>query len=380
MGKRVIFIGPAYPYRGGIAAFNENMASIFQSNGWDCRIFTFTQQYPNFLFPGKNQLTTEDSPPDLTIKRAIYSTNPLNWLKITKEIVELKPDLLITQYWMPFMAPAFGTILRGVKKSYPKVFTASIVHNFKPHESLIGDKQLGRFLANRSDLLVSLSANVAEDIRSTVPNKNVATLFHPIYDHYGKSMPQEEARADLSLDNDTQYILFFGLIRAYKGLDTLIECLPLIKTEKKFKLIIAGEFYENESKYSKLIEEHNVSDIIKIVNQYIPNEEVPKYFCAADFVVLPYKRATQSGVVPIAIHFEKPIVVTNVGGLSAVIENNKIGLIADATAESLAEKISLCLEGNAFKDADFAAVRTSLSWQSFYNNFVQEINDNGFEH
>ena len=169
----------------------------------------------------------------------------------------------------------------------------------------------------------------------------MATLFHPIYDHYGKSMLQEEARADLSLDNDTQYILFFGLIRAYKGLDTLIECLPQIKTEKKFKLIVAGEFYENESKYSKLIEEHNVSDKIKIVNQYIPNEEVPKYFCAADFVVLPYKRATQSGVVPIAIHFEKPIVVTNVGGLSAVIENNKIGLIADATVESLLKK-SVC--------------------------------------
>lgn len=379
MGKKVIFIGPAYPYRGGIAAFNENLASIFQANGWECKIFTFTQQYPNFLFPGKNQLTTEDTPPDLSIKRAIYSTNPVNWLNITKEIVALEPDLLVTQYWIPFMAPAFGTILRGVKKSYNKVYTVSVVHNFKPHESLIGDKQLGRFLANRSDLLVSLSNSVAEDIRSTVPNREVSELFHPIYDHYGKHIPQSEARAQLGLEEDCTYLLFFGLIRAYKGLDILIDALAQVKTDKKFKLIIAGEFYENEKKYLKQISDKGVEDKIEIVNKYIPNDDVPLYFCASNLIVLPYKRATQSGVVPVAIHFEKPIIVTNVGGLSQMITRHNIGMIAEPTAKSLARHIMMFLNEDPIQNPEFGLVKENLSWQSFFNTFIEELKNHGFE-
>ncbi len=380
MTKKAIFLGPAYPYRGGIAAFNENLASVFQSNGWECQMLTFIQQYPNFLFPGKNQLTTEDSPPDLRINRAIYSTNPLNWLKMAKKIVAEKPDLVITQYWMPFMAPAFGTILRGVKKSYQNAYTVSIVHNFKPHESLIGDKQLGRFLANRSDMLVSLSRNVAEDIRNSVPDKPVAEMFHPVYDHYGNKMDKAEARSALGLEEDCIYLLFFGLVRAYKGLDLLIEALNKIETDKKFKLIIAGEFYENEKKYLKLIEDNNLSDKILINNQYIPNEDVPKFFCAADLVVLPYRRATQSGVVPIALHFDKPIVVTKVGGLSELIEQNNIGLISEPNPESLAKDITTFIKcGITINEEGFHTVKQKLSWQSFFNTFIDEIKENGFE-
>lgn len=378
MTKKAIFIGPAYPYRGGIAAFNENMASIFQSNGWDCRIFTFSQQYPEFLFPGKNQLTTADSPPNLNIKRAIYSTNPLNWLKITKEIVALEPDLLITQYWMPFMAPAFGTILRGVKKSYKGVFNVTIVHNFKPHESLIGEKQLGRFLAKRSDMLVSLSRNVAEDIRSMVSHEAVIELFHPIYDHYGDRIPQNEAQERLGLETGYTYLLFFGLVRNYKGLDLLIEALAKVQSSRKYKLIIAGEFYESEKKYQKLIDDYNVADKIIIRNEYIPNESVPDYFCASDFIILPYRRATQSGVVPIALHFEKPIIVTDVGGLSQIIRENKLGLIAMPDADSIAEMIDRALGGEHFEVQNFTRVRKDLSWQSFFNNFIEEIYGHGF--
>jgi len=191
MSKKAVFIGPAYPYRGGIAAFNENLATIFQHNGWECKIFTFIQQYPNLLFPGKNQLTTEDPRPNLTITRGIYSTNPLNWLKMSKEIIEEKPDLVITQYWMPFMAPAFGTILRGIKKEMNEVKTVTIVHNFKPHESRIGDKQLNKYLTNRTDILVCLSDSVKEDISKSVKDKPVIKLFHPIYDHYGAAITRE---------------------------------------------------------------------------------------------------------------------------------------------------------------------------------------------
>ncbi len=373
MSKKVIFIGPAYPYRGGIAAFNENLASIFQANGWECKIITFTQQYPNFLFPGKTQLTTEDAPPNLTIQRGIYSTNPINWLKISKQIAEEKPDLLVTQYWMPFMAPAFGTILRSVKKSLPDIKTVTVVHNFKPHESRIGDKQLNKFIVNRTDALVCLSKNVASEILESNPDKTVQKLFHPIYDHYGESVNKNEARKNLALDNDSKYLLFFGLVRSYKGLDNLIKALPLIE-DKTVKLLIVGEFYEDEKKYTKLIEELDIKDKVIKVNQYVPNEMVPDYFCASDLVVLPYKTATQSGVVPIAIHFEKNIVVTNVGALSEIINKHKIGIVCDSTPDDIANKINLYFQGSAKLNKDFSIIKQELSWQSFFDTFVSELN------
>jgi len=378
MNKKAIFIGPAYPYRGGIAAFNENLASTFQSNGWNCKMITFTQQYPNFLFPGKNQLATEDSPPNLSIKRGIYSTNPLNWLKISRQIVEEQPDLVITQYWMPFMAPAFGTILRGIKKGHENAKCVTIVHNFKPHESRIGDKQLNLYIANRTDLMVSLSESVSSDIRKSVKTRNVSTLFHPIYDHYGDKVDKEEAQQKLSLDPSFKYLLFFGLVRAYKGLDYLLESLSLLKTNKKYKLLIAGEFYESEKKYLKLINDLNLQDQVIINNQYIPNEQIPLYFCASDCVVLPYKSATQSGVVPIAIHFEKPVIVTKVGGLTQLIQKYQIGLIAESDPDSIAKNIDDYLDNKITLNPDFDNIRKVLSWQTFFDNFMHQLQTNGY--
>ena len=370
---KAIFIGPAYPYRGGIAAFNENLASTFQSNDWTCKMITFTQQYPNFLFPGKTQLTTDDAPPNLSIKRGIYSTNPLNWLKISKEIVAEKPDIVITQYWMPFMAPAFGTILRGIKKGLPDTKRITIVHNFKPHESRIGDQQLNKFIVNRTDHLICLSENVSNEVRQNAPDKIVKTLFHPIYDHYGSPIEQQKAIRDLGLDPKRKYLLFFGLIRQYKGLDLLIEALKHIKENHNVKLIIAGEFYESEKKYNDLIESQGVKDKIIKVNKYIPNDDVPKYFCAADLIVLPYKTATQSGVVPIALHFNKNIIVTDVGSLSQLIKKHNIGYIAETTPQSIAEQINTHLDNPQLLNHDFSDIKQELSWQSFFDNFVTEL-------
>jgi len=376
MSKKAIFIGPAYPYRGGIAAFNENLAKTFQNNGWDCEMITFTQQYPDFLFPGKNQLATEDTPPDLSIKRGIYSTNPLNWLKISKEIVKEKPDLVITQYWMPFMAPAFGTILRGIKKELKDTSCVTIVHNFKPHESRIGDKQLNKFIANRTDILVCLSDNVASEIKTSLPDKKLLTLFHPIYDHYGTIISKAQAVQSLKLDPEYKHLLFFGLVRQYKGLDLLIEALPLVKTSKKFKLVIAGEFYEDQKKYDKLIEENNLTDKVIIHNQYISNDDVPSYFCAADAIVLPYRRATQSGVVPIAIHFEKNIIVTEVGNLSKLIRKHEIGLVSENTPEAIAKNISAFLNEETNLSQNFVDIQNELSWQSFFDTFIEQLTHN----
>ena len=374
MTKKAVFIGPAYPYRGGIAAFNENLATIFQHNGWECKIFTFTQQYPNLLFPGKNQLTTEDPRPNLTITRGIYSTNPLNWLKMSKEIVAENPDLVITQYWMPFMAPAFGTILRGVKKEMNDVQTVTIVHNFKPHESRIGDKQLNKYLTNRTDILTCLSASVKREIEKSVADKPIIQLFHPIYDHYGAPLSQEVAKTKLGWDEDTKYLLFFGLVRAYKGVDTLLDALTILKTKENYKLVIAGEFYEDEKKYLKQIAKNKLEDRIIIRNEYIPNEDVPLLFCGSDAIVLPYKTATQSGVVPIALHFDRPVIVTKVGSLSPMIEKHKIGLIAESNTSSIAEKLEDFLEGKEKLKSDFENIKDELSWQSFFESFMENIN------
>ncbi len=377
MSRKVIFIGPAYPYRGGIAAFNENLATIFQHNGWECKIFTFTQQYPNLLFPGKNQLTTEDPRPNLSIKRGIYSTNPLNWLKISKEIIKEDPDLVITQYWMPFMAPAFGTILRGIKKELKDIKTVTVVHNFKPHESRIGDKQLNKFIANRTDILVSLSSSVKADIENSVKDKPVLQLFHPIYNHYGSEISKTNAKEALGWSEDTKYLLFFGLVRAYKGLDLLIEALALLESNEKYKLVIAGEFYEDQKKYDKLIAEKNLENRIIIRNEYIPNEDIPKLFCASEAIVLPYRTATQSGVVPIALHFRRPVIVTRVGGLAALIERHNIGLIAEPEASSIANHLDAFLTGSVKLNNDFEEIKDDLSWQSFYDEFLQNIEQLG---
>ncbi len=373
MSRKVIFIGPAYPYRGGIAAFNENLATTFQQNGWDCKIFTFTQQYPNLLFPGKNQLTTEDPKPNLTIKRGIYSTNPLNWLRMSKEIVAEQPELVITQYWMPFMAPAFGTILRGIKKALPQVKIATVVHNFKPHESRIGDKQLNKYITNRTDMLICLSDSVQAEIEESVKDKPVVKLFHPIYDHYGTAMSQAKAKDLLGWEEETQYLLFFGLVRAYKGVDLLLEALSFLRSDYNYKLVIAGEFYEKYENYQKIIEQHNLEERVVIRNEYIPNEDVPKLFCAAAAIVLPYRTATQSGVVPIALHFERPVIVTKVGSLSDMIEKHKLGLVSEANPAAIAEQLDSFLSSKSEIKSDFEHIKNDLSWHAFYLSLITQI-------
>ncbi len=374
MSRKIIFIGPAYPYRGGIAAFNENLATTFQNNGWECKIFTFTQQYPNMLFPGKTQLTTEDPKPNLTIQRGIYSMNPLNWLKISKQIVKEMPALVITQYWMPFMAPAFGTILRGIKKELPSVKIITIVHNFKPHESRIGDKQLNKYISNRTDLLVCLSDSVLQEITSTVKNKPVAQLFHPIYDHYGKKLNQELAKEKMGWSSNTKYLLFFGLVRAYKGLDVLLEGLGYISNKHDYKLVIAGEFYQDEEKYRKLISDYGLEDKVIIRNEYIPNEEIPALFCAASCIVLPYRTATQSGVVPIALHFEKHVIVTRVGSLASIIEKHQLGIVTDPDSKALGTAIEKYLNNDIALKSDFNTIKDDLSWQTFLTHLLDKTN------
>jgi glycosyltransferase involved in cell wall biosynthesis len=336
--KKIVILGVAYPYRGGIAACNERLAEEYQKNGAQVKIYTFTVQYPSILFPGKTQYANWEAPDGLIIERALNSINPLNWIKFGLKLKKEAPDLLIIRHWMPFFGPAFGTVLRFLKKN-KKTKVISIVDNMIPHEQRPGDMMFNKYFVSAVDAFIAMSGSVLKDIQSLTSKPSLVSP-HPLFDHYGQREPSKHAQKKLGLSGKEFYILFFGLVRKYKGLDLLLEAMshPNIKN-KPIKLIIAGEFYDKMSYYTDIIKEHQLEDYVIIKNEFIPNEEVADYFNAADLVVQPYKSATQSGVTQIAYHFNKPMVVTNVGGLPEMVPDEKTGYVTEPQSGKVAEAI-----------------------------------------
>ena len=342
--KRIAILGTAYPFRGGIAAFNEQLAKTYLSEGDHVKIFTFTSQYPDFLFPGKTQYSKEPSP-DIEIDRVLNSVNPISWIVCVKRIINYKPDLLIVPFWIPFMAPSLGTVINRIKRNIG-IPVISIVHNLLPHEKRIGDKTLSRYFFKNVDGAVSLSKSINKAVIDFT-NAKSAYCPHPIYSHYGESVSKEEACSKLELDSTKKHLLFFGLIRKYKGVDMLIEALKIVNEKlSDVELVIAGEFYDDESKYNELINSLNLQSVIKIVSGFIPDSDLKNYFGMADLVVFPYREATQSGVTQVAYHFNKPMLVTKVGGLPDLVAENKAGLHCMPNSESIAEKIIYFFENN----------------------------------
>lgn len=347
----IVIIGPAFPFRGGIALFSERLAQQFQAEGNQVEIITFTTQYPNILFPGKTQFSDAVAPNNLKISRKINSTAPLNWLKVGKQIRKSKPDVVIFNYWMPFFAPCFGTIAKQIKKNnHTKVL--AIAHNIIPHEKRIGDSALTKYFVTKIDGFVVMSQQVMDDLKTFVPKTPTRLSPHPLYDNFGAIKDKTIAQNELGLSNNFQYLLFFGLIRQYKGLDTLITAFADERIDKsKVKLIVAGEFYDDKQPYETLIQQHQLQDSIILVDKFIPDNEVVNYFCATDMVVQPYKTATQSGVTQIAYHFNKPMLVTDVGGLKEMIPNNVVGYVVESNATSVANAIVDFYTNN--KEAEF---------------------------
>lgn len=341
---KVIILGTAWPYRGGLATFNERLARQFVSEGHEVELYTFTLQYPSFLFPGKTQYTNEPAPADLTIRRVLNSCNPINWLRVGHAIRKAAPDMLICCYWMSFFAPAFGLVSRIARRN-ERTRCIALVHNMIPHEPNILDKLFAPYFVASQDGFVALSESVVGDIEKvesqTSRVKRPKTFSpHPIYDHYGERMSKEEACKALGLPADKDYMLFFGLVRAYKGLDLLLGAFGCIKDQlPNLQLIIAGEFYEDEDKYRAQIAQLGLADRVIIRNEFIPDGDLRKYFGAADLIVQPYKTATQSGVTQVAFHFEKPMLVTNVGGLGEIVHDHQMGYACDPTAESIAADV-----------------------------------------
>ena len=336
---KITILSTAFPYRGGIAVFTERLARAFQAEKDDVNISTFSLQYPNFLFPGKSQYSSSEKPKDLTITQEVNSINPLNWLRLGLKLKKQKPDILILKYWIPFMAPCFGTIARIVKRNkHTKVIV--VIDNLIPHEKRFGDHLLNTYFVNSVDGFVAMSESVFNDLDQFGANKKKVLGVHPLYDNFGEAISKENAIVRLSLDKNYKYILFFGIIRKYKGLDILLEAFADNRLQNQnLKLIVAGEFYEDKKPYLELIDKYNLSESVILATNFIPDNEVVNYFCAADIIVQPYRNATQSGVTQIAYHFEKPMLVTDVGGLKEIVPHNKVGYVCEPTSGSVVDAI-----------------------------------------
>jgi glycosyltransferase involved in cell wall biosynthesis len=337
--EQVLIIGPAWPLRGGLASFNQRLALEFQQNSKSCEIISFSLQYPNFLFPGTTQFSSDPAPAGITIHTWINSVNPLNWISVGIKLKKIKPDIIIVRFWLPFMGPALGTILRQVKKNrHTKIIC--IADNVIPHEKRPGDKAFTKYFLGSCDAFITMSEKVMKDLRSLETNKPARQVLHPLYDNFGEPVLKTASREKLAIDPHSRTIVFFGFIRNYKGLDLLLEAMadPRIK-EAGISLLVAGEFYEDSKVYADIIREHGLERTVHLHTHFIPDEEVRYYICAADCIVQPYRNATQSGVTPLAYHFEKPMIVTNVGGLPAMVPDKQAGLVCEPNAESIADAI-----------------------------------------
>ena len=336
---RIGIVGTTWPYRGGLATFNERLARQFMAEGHEVEILTFTMQYPDFLFPGKTQYSEAPEPSDLSITRTINSINPFSWFRTARAIRKAGIELVVMKFWIPLMAPCLGTIARLCRRRGIRV--VSILDNVIPHEPHFWDRWLIRYFVRSVDRFIAMSESVQRDCKRFLPasrQNQVALTVHPLYDNFGQAVEKAEARAFLGLPQDKTLLLFFGFIRDYKGLDLLMRAYQKAYQENLL-LVVAGEFYNNGAQYSELETELKLEGKIAWRTDFIPDDKVRYYFSAADLVVQPYKTATQSGVTQIAYHFERPMLVTNVGGLAEIVPNGKVGYVCEVNEDSVAQAI-----------------------------------------
>lgn len=363
--KKVIIIGPAFPFRGGISNFNNALGKAFYDKSYDITLYSFSLQYPSFLFPGSTQYETGDPPKNLKIKTIINSINPFNWLRVSRLINNEKPDLVIIRYWLPFMAPCLGTISYFLNK---KIKILAITDNIIPHEKRLGDNLLTKYFVSSCDAFLSLSASVLDDLNKFTNSTFKKFIPHPIYDVFGDKISKKEALLRLKLDPEDNHLLFFGFVRKYKGLDLMLRAMADNRIKEiGVKLIIAGEFYENKNEYLDLIDELNISDQIIMRSDFIPSDEVKNYFCASDMVTQTYRTATQSGVTQIAYSFDRPMLVTDVGGLAEIVPHNLVGYVTSQEPNDISESIIDFYKNNreSYFESNVKKEKKKFSWDSF---------------
>lgn len=372
--RKIVIIGSAYPLRGGLATYNERLAKAFMQKGDEVTIETFKLQYPSILFPGKTQYSESPAPKDLQIEVSVNSINPFNWIKVGRKIRKQNPDIVIIKFWMPFMAPCFGKIARIIKKNrHTKII--SIIDNIIPHEKRAGDRMLANYFVKTVDGFVAMSKSVLDDLETFDKVKPKVFCPHPLYDNFGEPISKEIAKQNLGLDASLKYILFFGFIRDYKGLDLLLEAFAkCVEKDKSLRLLVAGEFYTDSKPYFEIIKKHHLEDLVLMHNDFIPDEKVVDYFCAADIVVQPYKNATQSGVTQIAYHFNKSMIVTNVGGLAEIVPNGKVGFVVAPIVADITDAILNFFQKNMEEEfsKNASIEKTKYSWDNMINA-IEEV-------
>jgi glycosyltransferase involved in cell wall biosynthesis len=374
---KVVIIGPAWPLRGGLASFDQRLCKAFMEEGHDCSIYSFSLQYPGFLFPGTTQFSSDPPPLDIEIHAAINSVNPLNWIIIGNRLKKEAPDLVVVRYWLPFMGPALGTILRRIRENR-KTKIVAITDNVLPHEKRPGDRAFTKYFLRSCDAFVTMSDSVLDDLRKFEKTKPARRVIHPLYDNFGEIISKEDARKllneklDLPIGENEKIILFFGFIRKYKGLDILLKAMadPVL-ANSSIRLLIAGEFYEDAGQYQKLIDELKISGKLILKTDFIPDGEVRNYICAADAVIQPYKHATQSGVTPLAYHFEKPMIVSNVGSFAEHVLHEQTGLVTEPEPTALAGAIIRFYElGEQYFIPHLRSEKKKYSWKNLVNTIL----------
>ena len=360
---RIAYLSTFYPFRGGIAQFNADLLEEFGRHH-EVKAFTFTRQYPSFLFPGKTQYVTPGDKAKKVESEAILDTaNPFSWRPAARKIAAWKPDLLVMKYWMSYLAPSLGTVARYLKRRGIPVVT--VLDNVIPHEAKFFDKPFSRWFLRGNSGCVAMSEAVLKDMLSLTPELPYILQPHPLYDHFGQKMDKRAAQEALGLDPGKRTLLFFGLIRDYKGLDLLIDALPPLGED--YQLVIAGESYGSFDKYQAQIDASGCADRIKVFNRYIDDEEVPQFFSAADLCVLPYKSATQSGITAISLHFDLPVVATPVGGLAESIEKPGIGLMTSGiSADAIADTVRAFYAANPDTFVEnIRQAKATMTWEVF---------------
>ncbi len=371
---KITVLGPAHPFRGGLASIMQIMARTFQRRGNDVDIQTFTVQYPSFLFPGKSQTVATPPPADLKIERCVNTVNPLNWWRVGRRIRRECPDFVLLKYWTPFMAPCFGTIARLARKNGHTKFLCQI-DNVEPHEHHLTDKPFNRYFLRSIDGFIYMSEQVHKELETYT---DAPALFspHPLFENFGERVDRDAACERLGFDAATDYVLFFGLIRDYKGLDLLLDAWAQLRDAGKTvgrKLIVAGEFYAPKEKYLRQIADNGLQGEVILCDRFIPDEEVKYYFSAADFVVQPYRTATQSGVTQIAYQFCVPMVVTDVGGLAEIVPDGRVGYVCEPTVQGVARAVERMYEGDALERfrRNLMEERKRFSWEEMCNRITE---------
>lgn len=370
---KILIVGPAYPLRGGLATYNERLAREFKAMGHSCDILSFSLQYPSLLFPGKTQYSTDAPPEDLNVMSEINSINPINWVTVGNKIKKARYDVVVFRYWMSFMAPAFGTLTRIIKSNrHTKII--AITDNLFPHEKRFFDRAFTGWFIPRCDAYLTMSHSVKHELQQYVPGKNITYTPHPMYDMFGAKTDKGEARKKLKLNEHDRYLLFFGFIREYKGLGLLLQAMADERVRQlNVKLIVAGEFYEDAKPYYRQVEELNLNEQVILHTDFIPNNDVCTYFSATDAVIQPYLNATQSGVTQIAYFYNKPMIVTNVGGLAELVPDGEAGYVCEVNATAIADaivKFYTQSDWNAFEKA-LEREKQKFTWRTVCNELLK---------